>query len=40
MSGIVLGPCRCQGCGCPVWWDRMNWLERYRSGFRLHECRV
>jgi hypothetical protein len=38
---IVLGPCRCQGCDRPVYWDTFAWQDRTERGaFRTHDCVV
>ena len=36
---MLLGPCRCQGCGRPVWWNTFAWQDRFRNGMlRTHRC--
>lgn len=33
---LLLGPCRCQSCGRPVWWNGFAWNERGPGVFRRH----
>jgi hypothetical protein len=41
---IILGPCRCQGCGATVWWaTRCTYQDACDAGWRdasqkLHRC--
>lgn len=43
MIVATLGPCRCQRCGCSLWWAYVaghRWTARWREadGF-VHVCR-
>lgn len=38
MTPLLLGPCRCQGCGRPVWWNGFAWNDRFLRMLRRQVC--